>query len=85
MLSYSRYIEYCRKFCKLVVTSAIVDWNDLTAFTIRRNSVKFDVLIPDRLIYQCGRLHMCVPSTVVITYRRAQGAVNSEELHCIAV
>jgi hypothetical protein len=44
MLYYNRYIEYCRKFCKLAVTSALVDTNDLTAFTIKRNSLMYDVL-----------------------------------------
>ena len=37
-------IEHSGKFCKLAVTSALGDMNDLTVFPINRNSQQYDVL-----------------------------------------
>jgi hypothetical protein len=39
MLSYTWYKEYLSKFCKLVLTSALGDMNDLTVFKQNRNSL----------------------------------------------
>ena len=40
----TRYKEYCLKFCKLTVTPVLVHIDDLTVFTLYRNSLKYDDL-----------------------------------------
>jgi len=44
MLYYSSYKEYCRKCSKMSVKSELGDTNYRTVFTVKRNSLKYDVL-----------------------------------------
>jgi hypothetical protein len=44
MLSYNWYTEYYGAFCKLAFITAFEDINNLTVFTLNRNTLNHDVL-----------------------------------------